>query len=608
MSMLTVGKDECQKEEHEWINPLSLDRVNDNRRSGSSCRLLQLPVELLGTIAAHIPWSTLFDFALTCRDNCALARSRLFAEVKLDYSPRSEQVLGAIGAEITERKYRGFTILPSIGACVRSLTVATSASNAYARHHVHVSNAEPLGSEETLKRSEEGAAFYYETYHTAIALALESGLANLTTLRWYDKVVAPHHVLGAICCSPVQYLNLYEIQVDEDVDLDEYLTHRGVIARFALRALNFTLSWAIDTESMQDTETSSTKDSLLSLCASTLERLSWSELIRGPGFRLPPSMVPCFTRLRELRLSYVTFDDPGYYMALIPRLSTDRIRILDVSPDQISATTQFFKTRGEISSLQAFIWRQPPDSDANEPLEKGDGGIQFLKANPHISKLQLDRATHPLFLNNGILPLVTNRLHHLKSLSLIWDCEDIPQCSLQMLSQITSLQKLHISAGQQLGWYHSWLIKHRMVRKTLQPLQQLEILAFSRDSYNPGFTKGILSDEHFQAFVDQYYIARLPKRMVIQLNEGLHDEGGLDTEEQSSQDHHEDQFDEYDEDDGSSAEDDSNQHDDRWLEKHNNDTDEQTDGERQNLDQTHGGPQQNEDQDDDDIENSQNHI
>ncbi|KAI9704491.1 MAG: hypothetical protein M1820_005565 [Bogoriella megaspora] len=517
MPILSGGKDEYQKESYEWVNPLSLDKISEDRRSSSGCRLLQLPVELLGLLVTHIPRSSLCPFSITCRDACALARSRLFAEIKLDYSLQSEQFLDAICAETTERKRHGYTKLPSIGTCVRKLTVETNPLNVYERHQIHLSIAGTLGYEKTQIRCEEGAAFYYGPYLSAVALALESGLPNLTVLRWHDSVVVPKYIFEAICCSPVQDLAMRRIQVDEDVDLSKSLTKRGIAAKFPLRRLNFDLSWVVTPGFDYSTEGSLTGSSLISLCASTLECLSWSILRKGYGFHVPASMVPLFTTLRELRISEVYFDDPGYYSALIPRLSSDRICVLDVAPDRSVAATRFFESRGEVWSLQSFIWQRPPRPEDVDPLQSGLGGFRFLEANTQISKLQLASATHNIFLNNKLLPLLTNGHYHLKSLSLIWASNDIPLSSLQMLSRLVTLEQLHVSAGFQAGWRHSWLVDHLAVRKSLQPLQQLKILAISRDSYNPGFLEGVLTDEGSQYRVDRYYVNCLSNSSVTQM-------------------------------------------------------------------------------------------
>ena len=160
---------------------------------------------------------------------------------------------------------------------------------------------------------------------------------------------------------------MYRAEIDENVNLEKYVTQRSIAASFPLRNLDFRLSWAIGDKSTPEMGASLTRGSLLSLVAPALERLSWSTGIENGSFHVPASQIPSFEQLRELRLSYIGFDDPGYYMALIPKLSSYRLRILEVIPDASAAATQFFESRGEILSLRTFIWERPPDLDDINP-------------------------------------------------------------------------------------------------------------------------------------------------------------------------------------------------------------------------------------------------
>ena len=53
-----------------------------------------------------------------------------------------------------------------------------------------------------------------------------------------------------------------------------------------------------------------------------------------------------------------------------------------------------------------------------------------------------------------------------------------------MISSLISLEQIHLSAGNQFGWRHDWLIDHKIMRKHLAKLPSLKRIAFSRDSYN----------------------------------------------------------------------------------------------------------------------------
>lgn len=51
------------------------------------------------------------------------------------------------------------------------------------------------------------------------------------------------------------------------------------------------------------------------------------------------------------------------------------------------------------------------------------------------------------------------------------------------MSQIKSLQKLKLGAGVTSGWQCQWLVDHESVARILRPLQNLQVLAFYRDTY-----------------------------------------------------------------------------------------------------------------------------
>ena len=129
-----------------------------------------------------------------------------------------------------------------------------------------------------------------------------------------------------------------------------------------------------------------------------------------------------------------------------------------------------------------------------------------------------------------------------------------------MLSQIVTLEQLHISTGSRSVRGHSWLINHGIVREALQPLRQLKILAISRDSYNPGFPSEALTKDKLQGHIDRYYLDNFPKSVVLSMTAGLspdhlYEDSDSDAEIQYDYDHNQDQDDKDQESYGLSAED-----------------------------------------------------
>ena len=53
-----------------------------------------------------------------------------------------------------------------------------------------------------------------------------------------------------------------------------------------------------------------------------------------------------------------------------------------------------------------------------------------------------------------------------------------------MIGSLTSLEQIHLNAGDQYGSRHNWLIDHELMREHLGKLPNQKNIAFSRDSYN----------------------------------------------------------------------------------------------------------------------------
>jgi hypothetical protein len=139
--------------------------------------------------------------------------------------------------------------------------------------------------------------------------------------------------------------------------------------------------------------------------------------------------------------------------------------------------------RGRIDSLQDFVWR------TDRMIKTGKEGLSFLCDNPQISKFRMGVQRNARLLNEQVLPLLSSHFHYLTSLSLTWNSNSIPKSSLELIDRLTSLHQLRLSARDQDLFRTYWIINHAVLLKTLQPLQRLRKLAFSRETYNPGYSK-----------------------------------------------------------------------------------------------------------------------
>jgi hypothetical protein len=105
--------------------PISFDRVLEHRAPKSTSAFLRVPIEILGLILGYADSPSLAALALVNSDCRQLARSRQFADVCLDYSESSEALVRLLVSEAGERRMNnGSTSLPSLGACIRRLTVS----------------------------------------------------------------------------------------------------------------------------------------------------------------------------------------------------------------------------------------------------------------------------------------------------------------------------------------------------------------------------------------------------------------------------------------------------------------------------------------------------
>jgi hypothetical protein len=99
-----------------------------------------------------------------------------------------------------------------------------------------------------------------------------------------------------------------------------------------------------------------------------------------------------------------------------------------------------------------------------------------------------------------------------------------------MLGRLTSLEQLHLSAGVQIGWRFNWIIDHAVLIQTLQPLQKLKTIAFSRDTYNPGYSPRYYTSADFtDAYYENQHLKWRIREMNSILDPGYEDDNDLDS-------------------------------------------------------------------------------
>lgn len=476
MTMFSGTKDEYGKEVVPPL-PLSFDRVNEGRPPCSTAQLFRLPFEVLAVILQHIPSGSLASFAMVNRDCRQLARSRQFASIHLNYSQHTFSLLLLLMDEKYERAKSGGSIrLPSLGACIRRITVSTHPGWVTYRHGVALDRQFIELSEDIKTRR---LASAYNMFFCNYLPIIESVLSDRTTmpylelLDWEDKIVLPCSFFNALARSSIRHLKLFRVQLEEEfeIELPKALSSYG----WPLRSLYLEVGSCLSKK--EKINTSMLCTSMLRLCAPTLESFRWESAFTPDEcsfWTTTPDSVPSFASIRDLALEYVQVADPSILIALVQ----DRLRTLKTDIAENPIYTTFFQKRGSIPALQTFIWsalRMP----VTQPLD-------FLRANAHLLKLRLECPTPGSFLDSQLLPLLSISFSKLTSLSLVWEDTNISNSALETISSLRTLKQIHLSAGNQFGWRHNWLITHGLIRKQLRKLTCLGKIAFSRDSYSDG--------------------------------------------------------------------------------------------------------------------------
>ena len=183
-------KDDFGKGIHD-LCPLSFDRINEGQPFSSDFLLSRLPIELTWHIVKQVAKEDLRNLALVNRDCRQLARSRQFATVELDDSDRAISTLDTLVKEYEERlEKKDKTMAPSIGACIRKITIATK-PKWITQHHNVESSEEFLALDAGVRqeRLDQACEALFGTYRPKLNLIISNAqvLPRLESLVWTDN-------------------------------------------------------------------------------------------------------------------------------------------------------------------------------------------------------------------------------------------------------------------------------------------------------------------------------------------------------------------------------------------------------------------------------------
>ncbi|CZR53424.1 uncharacterized protein PAC_03302 [Phialocephala subalpina] len=455
MPMLPNGKDDYGSSIEPPL-PLDFREILEGKPlSSNTCRLFQLPFEILSDIMRCIDHESLANLAPVNSDSRQLARSMQFVSVVLDYSEESRSLISILLKESEERIARGNTRQPSISACIRRMTIRTNPYHLSNRHQIEISDEFMNLDEQTqAARQEDACRSYYDTYLRDIALLLANpkSLPYLDLLNWQDASPLPPLLLDNLTNTRFQHLRLNRVPVTGYHEIKPSVTGSA----WPLRSLIL-------------------------------------------------SMKPIFKLLKTGLTAKQGISILQQYIASVPYTDESVIRDFLQSPLETLVIATRSKNyvencmaeRGCISTLRTFVCKT---------RRPGSATFKFLRANPQISTLCFPYWLSEEIVNQELLPMLSSSFDRLTSLSISWEQEKTPidNTALGFIGTLKSLEQVHFAAGQE-GGRQDWLVDHKNMRHWLAQLPKLRKVAFSRDSYtplNPRFNSA--------EFIEFYYEDRYP--------------------------------------------------------------------------------------------------
>ncbi|KAG5794568.1 hypothetical protein H9Q69_006384 [Fusarium xylarioides] len=469
---------------------LLLDMVTQGRPRASSCKLLQLPAEILAEIVDSLDDTTSLESLAEVNSDCLqLAYCSYFAQVTFDYSLETKELASNL---VEDKKIRAM-----VSPCIRKVIFASHP------HHVadtHRELYEAFYHEEVDSVTDEQAQVLYdeacEEYVAARAAAVEAilSLPNLETLIWKDQFSLDKNFFEKITRCSARYIELDGPAIDDAWSLTPPLTP----STWPLRSLKLDVSLAQGgTHPM--TRFFST---LFHLCSPTLESLTWtsSGVTRDNDVLASIGETAVeFPHLRYLKFQSVELDNVAISSFLAAPLKSLEL-------DEMVVTNPSASNFEPLRDLEDFAVSHPPQkASACRRIAK------FISEHTGLRKLYLQESLGGAkYLNDTILPtLIGLDFGNLKSLHLAWGTTQIPDKSLRMIARLVSLEQLSLSAGRPCEWQHYWDVDHDKLRHHLSRLQRLTKLALSHDTY-PSIDGTLPSGF--------YYLCPMPPQSVEEAN------------------------------------------------------------------------------------------
>lgn len=367
----------------------------------------------------------------------------------------------------------------------------------------------------------EAGIIYGTTRDTAVA-ALASLPTGLHTLVWSDAVGAGLDVFQTLATIPAQHVRIQNVSMAENVPWATPFLPTTVPTSTSWPIRSLTLNARFipfvlrqrgppGLASASDTPhpASPAYAALFQMCAPTLESLYWT--LANPLAPTTPRVAigdppPAFPRLHSLQLNNIAVDET----TLRALLAAPRLRHLALSSRLVD---QYAHLLPELQPrLYSFVARAMPVRDHNDPgadivhiarflqrfatsdgltkLSLGEvepwGRRTILNSNDSESESEnmslLDRHIVPLLGQTRIYDGTRGCLFRsLRSLSLEWWCQAVPESALAVIGTLTALTQLSLGGGRPP--MTPWLVDHAVVQHHLRGLSLLKTLAIVHDTY-----------------------------------------------------------------------------------------------------------------------------
>ncbi|KAI0900274.1 hypothetical protein F4806DRAFT_504150 [Annulohypoxylon nitens] len=439
---------------------LLLDRiVNKDRLQTPSSRLLQLSSYILADIIDLLADDkvTLGALALVNSTCQQLARSSQFSAITFDHSPRSRYLLEKIKEEYHVRICRG-----ALGRCVRKFTMAHKPD------------------------SDEDDDVECERDFESVIWVLIHAMPNLQVVEWLDDLELKKRFFRTLVESPAKSVKIGSLEMKYPASFP--LIHDPhLLLPWQIRHLSYNTDNILFIPPNLDEE-------VLRSCASTVESLSWSQLMGPASAEMYMTRIPfTFPRLTTLQLNVVLIPTWSYLRFFNSPLRQLRLPFW-YDKDKLTMALSECHTMRDLETLAVPYF--PPHEEGAERVS------QFISRHSHIRKLSVEEdkmaQVHEAHINTFLIPLLTpERFTNLRSLAISWGggctkAETKPHIvhvsfrSLCAIGELTALEQLSLAAGIMTGGRCQWLIDHDQIRIALGKLENLKLLAISRDTYRHG--------------------------------------------------------------------------------------------------------------------------